>query len=70
MIDEIVEKTKSNKGKRNDLTSGSPDPEVSKETNVKLAELAKNNQNGSFKGNQLKKWCLDQAIQTPTKKQT
>ena len=37
MIDEIVEKTKSNKGKRNDLTSGSPDPEVSKETNVKLA---------------------------------
>ena len=55
MIDEIVEKTKSNKGKRNDLTSGSPDPEVSKETNVKLAELAKNNQNGSFKGNQFKK---------------
>ena len=55
MIDEIVEKSKSNKGKRNDLTSGSPDPEVSKETNVKLAELAKNNQNGSFKGNQFKK---------------
>ena len=41
MIDEIVEKTKSNKGKRNDLTSGSAEPEVNKETNVKLAELAK-----------------------------
>lgn len=40
LIDEIAEKTKSNQGKRNDLTSGSGDPEVNKETNVKLAELA------------------------------
>ena len=36
-------------------TFGSADPKVEKETNVKLAELAKNNQNGSFKGNRFKK---------------
>ncbi|MGO2799598.1 MAG: hypothetical protein ACTIAW_11025 [Lactococcus lactis] len=42
MIDEIVEKAESNKGKHNDLTSGSREPEVENErTNVKLAELAK-----------------------------
>lgn len=41
LIDEIVEKAESNKGKRNDLTSGSREPEVENErTNVKLAELA------------------------------
>ncbi|TLQ13077.1 hypothetical protein [Pseudolactococcus raffinolactis] len=55
MIDEIVGQAKSNQGKRNDLTSGSPDPEVKKgivpsgsadpngdgkETNSKLAEFA------------------------------
>ena len=41
LIDEIVEKAKANQGKRNDITSGSAEPEVEKETNVKLAELAK-----------------------------
>ncbi|MGX7048301.1 hypothetical protein [Pseudolactococcus piscium] len=41
MIDEIVGQAKSNQGKRNDLTSGSSEPEVKNErTNVKLAELA------------------------------
>ena len=40
MIDEIVGQAKSNQGNRNDLTSGSLEPEVNKETNVKLAELA------------------------------
>ena len=41
LIDEILEKSKSNQGKRNDLTSGSSEPEVKNErTNVKLAELA------------------------------
>ncbi|MFZ2608609.1 MAG: hypothetical protein WAX16_04775 [Lactococcus raffinolactis] len=36
-------------------TFGSEDPKVEKETNVKLAELAKTSQNGSFKGNRFKK---------------
>lgn len=40
LIDEIVGQAKSNQGKRNDITSGSAEPEVEKETNVKLAELA------------------------------
>ena len=41
LIDEIAGQAESNKGKRNDLTSGSAEPEVNKETNIKLAELAK-----------------------------
>ena len=37
-------------------TLGSTEPKVENErTNIKLAELAKNNQNGSFKGNRFKK---------------
>ena len=40
LIDEIAGQAESNKGKRNDLTSGSAEPEVNKETNIKLAELA------------------------------
>ena len=41
LIDEILEKSKSNQGKRNDLTSESEDSEVKNErTNAKLAELA------------------------------
>lgn len=34
---------------------GSDEPNGEKETNVKLAELANTNQNGSFKGTQFKK---------------
>lgn len=41
LIDEILEKSKSNQGKRNDLTSGSAGAEVkSGRTDQKLADIA------------------------------
>ena len=59
LIDEIVGQAKERQlsGRKKVIgTLGSDEPKVENErTNVKLAELAKNNQNGSFKGNQFKK---------------